>query len=330
MTTPNPFEALQRIVGGYTVSRSLHVVANLGVADALDETPRTAAELAAAVGAHPDALGRVLRLLSAHGIFEARGDRFQHSPASRLLRDDHPQSMRAFTRMLGSSVNWSVIDELEHSVRTGAPVVDRVLPGGYWAYLAEHPEESSIFNAAMAGKAYGQVAGVMASYDFSPFGTIGDIGGGSGHLLRAVLDAVPPARGVLFDLPHVIEQNAALASERLTLQPGDFFVDELPPCDAYLLMEIVHDWGDDESIAILQAVRRAAPPHAKVLLIESLIPPDPGPAFVKMLDIFMLTLLGGRQRNQEEYGALLERAGFQLQREIDTRAGVSILEAVPA
>src|SRR5690606_27653127 len=108
--------------------------------------------------------------------------------------------------------------------------------------------------------------------------TIGDIGGGSGHLLRAVLDAVPPARGVLFDLPHVIEQNAALASERLTLQPGDFFVDELPPCDAYLLMEIVHDWGDDESIAILQAVRRAAPPHAKVLLIESLIPPDPGPA----------------------------------------------------
>jgi hypothetical protein len=135
---------------------------------------------------------------------------------------------------------------------------------------------------------------------------------------------------VLFDLPHVVEQNAPLASERLTLQPGDFFRDELPPCDIYLLMEIIHDWGDDESVAILQAVRRAASPHARVLLIESLIPPDPGPAFVKMLDIFMLNLLGGRQRSQREYGALLERAGLRFEREIDTGAGISILEAAVA
>lgn len=330
MTGPNPFDTLQQIVGGYTVSRCLHVVAEMGVADALEEIPRTPAELAAAVGAHPDALARVLGLLSAHGVFEVRGDEVRHSPASRLLRSDHPQSMRAFSRMLGSPVNWSILGELEHSVRTGAPAVDKALPAGYWAYLAEHPEESRVFNAAMAAKAHGQVAGVMAAYDFSPFRTIGDIGGGSGHLLKAVLAAVPSARGVLFDLPHVVEQNAALASERLTLQPGDFFKDPLPPCDVYLLMEIVHDWGDEESIAILRAVREAAPPNARLLLVESLIPADPGPAFVKMLDIFMLTLLGGRQRNLHAYRALLDRAGFQFQREIDTGAGIAILEAVVA
>ena len=121
----------------------------------LDETPRTAAELAAWVGAHPDALGRVLRLLSAHGVFESQSDTFLHSPASRLLRTDHPQSMRAFARWFGLPINWTIIGALDHSVRTGRPVTETVLPSGLWAYYAEHPDEAGIFNAAMAGKAFG-------------------------------------------------------------------------------------------------------------------------------------------------------------------------------
>jgi hypothetical protein len=183
-----------------------------------------------------------------------------------------------------------------------------------------------VFNAAMGAKAQGAVAGILASYDFSGFGRIGDIGGGSGHLLRAVLDTEPAARGVLFDLPHVIEEAESMASERLTLQAGDFFQDALPSCDAYLLMEIIHDWGDEESVAILQAIRRAAPAHAKLLVIETIVPDDPGPDWSKMLDIHMLTLLGGRQRNQQEYEALLTQSGFLFQREIDTGAGISILD----
>ena len=118
-----------------------------------------------------------------------------------------------------------------------------------------------------------------------------------------------------------------MASERLTLQAGDFFRDTLPSCDAYLLMEIIHDWADEESVAILQAVRRAAPSHAKVLLIERLVPDDPGPDWSKMLDIHMLALFGGRQRTRQEYEALLTKSGFVLLRDIDTRAGISILEA---
>ncbi|MGH2618792.1 MAG: methyltransferase family protein [Thermomicrobiales bacterium] len=105
MIEPNPFYTLIQIAGGYCLPRCLHVVADLGVADVLDETPRTAADLAASVGAHPDALGRVMRLLSAHGVFESQDDEFRHSPASRLLRTDHPQSMRALARMFGLSIN---------------------------------------------------------------------------------------------------------------------------------------------------------------------------------------------------------------------------------
>lgn len=119
MNETNPFQTLLQIAGGYCLPRCLHVVADLGVADALDETPRTAADLAASVGANPDALGRVLRLLSTSGVFESQGDEVRHSPASRLLRSDHPQSMRALARMFGLPMNWAVYGALEHTVRTG-------------------------------------------------------------------------------------------------------------------------------------------------------------------------------------------------------------------
>ncbi|MEJ7820342.1 MAG: methyltransferase [Rubrobacteraceae bacterium] len=326
MIEPNPFDTLWQMATGYCLSRCLHVVADLGVADVLDETPKTSADLASSVGADPDALGRILRLLASHGVFEVRGDGFVHSPASRMLRGDHPRSMRDHARMWGLPVFWRTFEAMEHSARTGLPAMPTVFPEGLWARLAGHPEEARVFNGAMVAKARGAISGILASYDFSGFGRVGDIGGGSGHLLRAVLDDAPNARGVLFDLPHVIEE-ASVASERLTLQTGDFFRDELPECDAYLLMEVIHDWGDEESVAILQAVRRAAPAGAKLLVLESIVPEDPGPDRSKTLDIVMLTLLGGRQRTRQEYEEILAQSGFLLQREIDTHAGISILEA---
>jgi hypothetical protein len=235
--------------------------------------------------------------------------------------------MHAWARVTGLPILWSSFGAMEHSVRTGLPAAETVFPGGFWEYLAEHPEEGRVFNAAMVAKAQGAIAGILASYDFSGFGSIGDIGGGSGHLLRAVLDTAPNARGVLFELPHVIEEAAGVASERLTLQAGDFFRDDLPSCDAYLLMEIIHDWADEESVAVLKAIRRAAPAHAKLLVIETIVPDDPGPDWSKVLDMIMLTLFGSLQRTQQEYEELLAQAGFVLEREIDTGAGISILEA---
>lgn len=321
-----PFETLIQIAGGHSISRCLHVVADLGVADALDETPLTARELAEATGTNAGALGRVLRLLSAYGIFEARADKFAHTPASRLLRSDHPQSMRSFVRMIGLPVCWASYGALEHSLRTGLPASGKVAPGGLWNYFAENPEAGRIFNEAMTAKAQGEIAGVVRAYDFSGFGLIGDIGGGRGHLLQAVLAAAPKAKGVLFDLPHVIEQSSGAASERLRLQAGDFFKDDLPPCDVYLMMDIIHDWNDEDSDRILKNLRRAAPARAKLLLIEAIIPDDPSPSLAKMLDIHMLTLPGGRQRTRQEYAEMLAHVAFHFEREINI-GNFSILEA---
>ena len=132
---------------------------------------------------------------------------------------------------------------------------------------------------------------------------------------------------MLFDLPHVVEDKGGAVSPRLTRQGGDFFKDKLPVCDAYLVMEVIHDWSDAESVSILKAIRRAAPSHAKLLLIEEMVPDEPGPGWSKILDIHMLVLLGGLQRTRAQYEALFDAAGFSFKREIETGAGISILEA---
>jgi hypothetical protein len=327
-TSDDAVATLVDMARGYPVSRCLHVVADLGVAGALDDAPLTAGELATAVHVQPDSVGRVLRLLSAYGVFTTRDDTFLHTPASRLLRTDHPRSLRALVRLHGQQPAWDSFGRLLYSVRTARPAAEQVTPGGMWGYFARDSDARATFDAAMSAKARGQIVGVVAAYDFSQFGTVGDIGGGRGHLLQAVLEAAPASRGVLFDLP-VIREAGGLGSARLTPHAGDFFKDALPACDAYLLMEVIHDWADAEAVSILKAVHQAAHSDARLLLIEQLIPETPGPYWAKTLDLYMLALLGGRQRSCQEYADLLKRAGFTLRRVIDTSADVSIVEATP-
>jgi len=233
-------------------------------------------------------------------------------------------------RMFGLYVNWNAYSEFEHSVRTGQPAATKTIPGGFWAHFEKNPDQGRIFNEAMVAKAQVQIPAVVASYDFSRFGTIADIGGGRGHLLQAVLAANRSAKGILFDLPTVIQDAAGAASDRLTLHAGDFFKDPLPAADAYIIMEVIHDWADKESLAIFKAIRSAAKPGAALLVVEQLVPADPGPHWSKMLDIHMLALVGGLQRTREEYDALLSSAGFELVRVHPTRSDVSILEASAA
>jgi O-methyltransferase domain len=328
MNEMNPFETLRQISAGYCLARAVHVLAELNVADALGETAQPASQLAQAVGANADALWRVLRLTSAHGVFEQKGDTYQHSPASRMLRTDHPQSMRAFVRMFGLAINWDAYRELEYSVKSGRRAMEKTLPEGVWSYLGQHPEANNIFNSAMLAKAHAQIPAIVQSANFFRFKLVGDIGGGRGHLLRAILEASPATKGILFDLPHVVNEASDLASSRLTLQGGDFFKDALPKCDAYILMEVIHDWPDKEAVTILRAVRQAAPPGATLFLIEAIVPEGPEPDWSKILDIHMLTLLGGKQRTLKEYKALLGQANFGLKEAIDTGTGISIIEAL--
>ena len=330
MSTANPFEALLQMSAGYYVSRALHAVADLGVADALTDAPQPAAALATATGANPNALERALRLLALYGIFEYKNGNVAHTELSRLLRDDHPQSMRSLVRMFGLPGIWSAVGELGWSIRTGEPCADRVHQGGLWGYFRNNPEAGRIFGEAMTAKSQGAIAGIVHSYDFSRFGVIADIGGGHGHLIDAIVHAFPATSGVLFDQPQVVEEaQRRLTSDRLRTVGGDFFRDALPAADAYILMEVIHDWDDEASRKILGSVRRAAQTGAALLLIEALLPHDTSPNWPTTLDLVMLAI-GGRQRTLEEYSSLLGTCGFTLTRAIDTHAGISIIEATAA
>jgi hypothetical protein len=329
MSAADPVAQLQLMSGGYFVSRCLQMVAELGIADLISDVPVSAAELAASTGSSADALGRVLSLLSAHGIFAPLDDGFAHTEISRLLRSDHPASMRAFARMFGNPVIWQAVMRLDETVATGAPMAEQVTPGGLWRYLAEHEQASEVFNQTMVAKARAMVPLVPRAYDFTRFARIADIGGGRGHLLQAILAASPESRGVLFDQPHVIREVGSLASNRLTLQGGNFFEDALPEADTYVLMEVIHDWDEVAAESILRAVRRAAPTGAKLLIAEAKMPDSPVACWTATLDVVMLNLMGCRQRGFAEYTALLERSGFGAIREIPMGMGYAIIEASP-
>ena len=323
--TRSAAEILTDLTNVHVVTRCLHVLADFGVADALGEEPATAAELAARTGMNADALERMLRLLAAYDVFVAEDKRYTHSPASRLLRSDHPQSLRPLVRMRALPAMWNGLTDLAHAARTGQPMRD-------WAslmsYFAAHPNEAAIFDAAMVAKSLRVVPTVVDAYDFSQFAVVADIGGGRGHLLQGILARNAETSGVLFDVPHVIANAASAASPRLRLVAGDFFADALPIADAYVLMDLLHDWSDADVARILGAVRRAAPPHARVLIVETLVPEEPGPHVGKTLDIIMLAVTGGRERTPSEHGALLTAAGFRLQRVLPTASQYSVVEAV--
>ena len=136
--TPNPAATLMELSMGFTLPRTLHVVAELGIADALDDAPREVVDLAEATGTNAESLNRALRILSAHGVFQQRDGAYLHTPASRLLRSDHPQSMRSFVRMQGIPALWHIWEHLDHSLRTGRSAAEKTLPdGGLWGYFAE-------------------------------------------------------------------------------------------------------------------------------------------------------------------------------------------------
>ena len=290
----------------------------------------TVSELASSCAADPDALNRVLRLLAAHGIFEWQHGSYSHTPSSRLLRSDDPRTMRPFAQMMGLPLYWGSLAEFRHSVQTGKPAVEILEPAGFWAYLQERPDEAEIFGRAMTARASVDVGAVIAAYDFTRFRRIADIGGERGHLLRAILEAAPGAEGVLFDLPMVIDTLTAGGQPRLTLHAGDFFVDPLPSAESYILMKVLHDWGDDQCVAILNAIRRAAPEGATVLVVEDLMPEDRADPGASIPNIVMLTMNGGRERTVDQLSNLFDAAGFGLVRVIGTRSSIHIVEAKPA
>jgi hypothetical protein len=306
-TLPPPAQIMQLSISHYA-ARCLHIIASAGIADHIGDTPRTSAEIAADAKVNADALHRILRLLAMHGLFKYEPAGWRHTPASALLRSDHPMSMRAFAAMIGDPLNWQALAVFEHSLRTGAPAAEQIHKGGAWGYYAEHPELARQFDAAMTGKSHGDIQSLLQALDVKGAKTVADIAGGRGHLLKAILDAHPNMNGILFDQPDVVAN--AIEHPRMTKIGGDFFKPGLPSADLYLMTNIIHDWADAESLSILRNLRAAAPSGARLVVFELALPEGPEPHPAKMLDVVMLAIPGGRERTAREYAALFTASGW--------------------
>jgi hypothetical protein len=325
-----PLETAPEVVLGlchrHVTARALQVVADLGVADLVEDCGRTELDLAGPLHADADALGRTLRLLEADGLFRRDQEgRWHNTKASTVLRSDHPRSLRSFVRMTGTPFHWESVQHLDHTVRTGAPGITRLDPAGWLHYLDAHPAEHEIFQQAMTSKAHDDIAAVLAVHDFSRYRTVVDVAGGHGHLITAVLAAFPTVAGVLFELPAVA--GGVPPAHRLTVVAGDLFTDPLPAGDAYVLMNVLHDWDDDRAVDVLTRVAKAGRPGATVLVVETVLPEGGEPHYAKTLDVVMLAITGGRERTAGRYRALLEASGLDLAAIVPTATPFSLIEA---
>jgi O-methyltransferase domain/Dimerisation domain len=336
MTAQTPLADLMRLINGYQVSQAIHVATTLGIADLLKEGPRRSEDLSAATGCHGRSLYRLLRALAAVGVFHEDGDRrFSLTAMGECLRTDVANSAAGWAAFVGRPYVWQAWANLVHSVRTGENAFRHLHGTDVWHYRAEHPEEAAIFDRAMTAIARASVDAVVGSYDFAGLGCIVDVGGGHGALLAGILRAHPPARGILFDQPHVVVGADALlgeagVAERCEVVGGSFF-DAIPAGgDAYILKSILHDWEDEPATAILAACRRAIGPAAKLLVVEHLIAPPNQVPEGKFSDLNMMVSPGGEERTREEFAALFAAAGFRLVTTVPTGIGLSVIEGVSA
>jgi len=330
---PPPAQMMQMITGFWT-SCCIYAAAKLDIADHLADKPQSALQLAETTHSHSASLYRLLRALSSAGIFhENESGIFSNTLLGDTLKSDIPGSMKAMAlAQLGDHYNaWG---NLVYSVKTGNIAFDYVEEMPVWKYYETHPEEGINFMKAMTGLTGAVIMNVLPVYDFTPYKTIVDIGGGNGALMMAVLNVAPQAQGIVFDEEYVVnETKNNIATKGLTnrcqTEAGSFFDFVPKAADCYLMKMVLHDWDDAKSLVILNNCKNAMKSNSKLLILESVIPganvPHPG----KFMDINMLAMTGGKERTEKEFAALIERAGLRFSKVIPTHSPLfSIVEAI--
>ena len=332
---PPPHAQLIQMGMGFIPARVLYLAAKMGLADLLAKEPKSAAELAGPTGTHERALHRLMRTLSSLGVFiEGPGGRFGLTTLGEALKTGFPGSARASILSFGGWA-WNAFGEMGYSVESGKSAFTKVYGMPPFQWLSSQPEEAALFGETMIGFHGAEPPAVAEAYDFSEFRTVVDVGGSTGNMLVHILGRYAGPRGVLFDLPVTLAEAPAFLrkhgmEERIAIEPGSFFESVPAWADCYILSHVIHDWSEEQNLTILGHCRKVMTPESKLLIVEFVLPSDNSPHPGKILDMVMLTVAGGEERTQEEYGALLAKAGLRMTRVVPTASAASIVEAVVA
>jgi hypothetical protein len=317
--------ALQAHGQSALIAACICAIARLRIADHVDGQ-RGVDKIAALAKVNPAALSRILRFLEPQGLFEKTVDaRISLTKKGRLLRSDSPAFSSLFLRGANDAA-W----HLDHSLRTGESAFAQGFGTDFWSFLASHPQQQEAFADAMRLQSGMFAVGCVPLMDTSGIKTIADIGGGTGDLLAAILEANPALHGILVDQPQMLAKaHPALRSgplaARCTLEPGDLF-GKLPAADAYVIAQVLHNWDDQRAAEILRGVRRAAPAGARAFILTMVIPQAGGDHPAKTGDIGMMALFGGgRERTESELRELLEQTGWRVATLTPTRIAAVIV-----
>ena len=339
---------------GYFHTRITASVAELGVADALAAGPKTAAQLAKQLSCDERALFRLLRAAVQANLFKASGGvatptttTFTNNALSACLRRDHPNSVRHMAIHQGAEMEraWQ---HLAYSVKTGQPAFQKAHNGEeLFDYLRARPAVEDTFSKAMSEVNNLSAKAVIADYYAkTSFDRIVDVGGAHGAFLGAILKATPRVRGLLFDQPQVIDRASTVWRKedaclthllpRVDMVGGSFFeaktLPKLEDGDLLNMRLILHDWSDADSVKILTALRSAiGTKRVRLALVEVCVPDGATDArFTRaFFDLHMMCALAAVERTAGEWGDLLARTGFKLNRVVATRGLFSVMEAVP-
>lgn len=326
---------LIRQVLGHQVSRAIYVAAKLNLADLLKDEAKTDEDLGQATGTKPAALYRLLRMLANIGVFEEIAPHhFALTPSGQLLRKGVPGSLYNMALYFGSPNVWQGWQELLYSVQTGENATNHVFGVPPWEYYVQHPEEAPVFYNFMTESSNLLGTSVAVNYNFEGLGVVADVGGAQGNILAAILKANLHLKGILFDLPPVTEgarQHLETLGvvERCQVVGGDMFAAWPFKADLYLIARVLHDWDDEQAIAILKSCREAMEASSKLIVVERILPKDRDNALLFLLsDLHMLVGPGGQERNLEEYKNLFQAAGLAYTRHVSLNPPFTLIEAV--
>jgi hypothetical protein len=332
----DPAQHLGQLTTGYQISACLYAAASLNIADLLASGPRAIDQLASATKTNSDRLYRVLRALVSVGVFsEPQPRTFALSPTAELLRSDVPNSHRGFVLWTACPFVVNVHSHILHSMQTGQPAIEHVHGKPAFECMSSMPEVAFAFNEGMTSISGFLAPAVLDAYSFEGIGTLMDVAGGHGYFLCQALERYPQMKGILLDLPSVVEgAKCAICERRMDdrCEPvaGNFFEHIPAGADAYFMQHIMHDWDDEHSLKILGNVKRAlaGKKHGRLIVSDAVLPETSGPHPGKLVDLLMMVFPGGRERTEKEWHALLDAAGYKITKIVPTRAPVSVIEAV--
>jgi hypothetical protein len=330
-----PATRIAELIKGLENTQLLHVVAKLGIADLLDDGPKTAEELAEATGANAPLLFRVLRALAADHVFsQDDAGRFGLTWESAYLRTGVPGSLRSFAIMSGDEWYVRTYRGLYDMVKTGKYAFETVFGEKIYEYLEKHPEDLRSFHEFMDENSRYHAPVILEHFDFSRYSKIVELGVGRASLILLLLQRFPALRAVLFDAPHVLKGTrplleAAGLAERCEFVEGSFHESVPSGGDVYLIRNVLTDWNDEQVLRILRNCRKAMPPEAVLLISEPVLEEGPAPYKARLCDIMVMVGCDGKQRTGTEWKALLNQAGFDLSAVHPTGPYNSVVEARP-